>query len=112
MKGWMMKKNKDYTLSSGNVFADLGLPNPDEELAKAKLACKINAIIKQEKFTVAAAADFLDVDQPTIAALSKGKLSEFSLEQLVKFFNKLEMYKKRMKTLEALTRQSQKLNMY
>jgi predicted XRE-type DNA-binding protein len=85
-----MKKNKDYTLSSGNVFADLGLPNPDEELAKAKFVRKINAIVKQEKFTVAAAADLLDADQPTIAALSKGKLSEFSLEQLVKFFNKLD----------------------
>jgi len=40
-----VKKNKNITPSSGNVFADLGLPNPEERLAKAELARQINNII-------------------------------------------------------------------
>ena len=35
----------DYTLGSGNVFKDLGLPSPEDRLAKAKLAYKINRLI-------------------------------------------------------------------
>jgi hypothetical protein len=32
---------KDHEISSGNVFADLGLPNPEQELVKAKLTMQI-----------------------------------------------------------------------
>lgn len=82
-----MKKNKNYEISSGNVFADLGLPNPEELLAKAELALQINRLIKQKKLTQIAAAKLLDIDQPKISALSQGKLSGFSLERLFRFLN-------------------------
>ena len=39
----MPRQEADYVVSSGNVFADLGLPNPEEALAKAELANKIPA---------------------------------------------------------------------
>lgn len=81
-----MKKN-EYEISSGNVFADLGLPNPEERLAKAELAYQINSLIKQKKLTQAAAAKLLSIDQPKVSSLSKGKLSGFSLERLFKFLN-------------------------
>src|SRR5579872_7462928 len=80
-----MKKNKDYEIGSGNIFADLGLPNPDELLAKAELAHQINIIIKHKKLTQSAAATLLGIDQPKISALSTGKLSGFSLERLFRF---------------------------
>ena len=41
----------DYTISSGNIFRDLGFPNPDEELAKVKLASKINHLIANQGMT-------------------------------------------------------------
>jgi predicted XRE-type DNA-binding protein len=82
-----MKKNKDYIVSSGNVFADLGLSNPQERLAKAELARQINALITQKKLTQTAAAKLLDIDQPKISALSTGKLAGFSLERLFRFLN-------------------------
>ena len=85
-----MKKNKDYTISSGNVFADLELPNPGELLAKAELARQINAIITQRKLTQSAAADLLGIDQPKVSALSTGKLTGFSLERLFKLLNMLD----------------------
>lgn len=83
----MKKKNIDYELSSGNVFADLGLPNPEEMLAKADLASQINDIIKKRKLTQVKAAKLLEVDQPKISLLAQGKLSGFSLERLFRFLN-------------------------
>lgn len=85
-----MKKNKDYTISSGNVFADLELPNPGELLAKAELARQINIIIKQRNLTQSAAAALLGIDQPKISALNTGKLTGFSLERLFKLLNTLD----------------------
>lgn len=84
-----MKKKIDYEISSGNVFADLGLPNPEELLAKAELALQINRLIKQKKLTQVEAAKLLDIDQPKVSQLAKGKLSGFSLERLFKFLNLL-----------------------
>lgn len=81
-----MKKDL-YEISSGNVFADLGLPNPEEMFVKADLAYQINSLIKEKKLTQAAAAKLLGIDQPKVSALSKGKLSGFSLERLFKFLN-------------------------
>ena len=49
----------DYTPSSGNVFKDMGFPNPDERLAKAKLAYKIHRLIVDQGMTQKKAADFL-----------------------------------------------------
>lgn len=82
-----MKRDKDYTIGSGNVFADLGLSNPEERLAKAELARQINNLITQKKITQTAAAELLDIDQPKISALSTGRLSGFSIERLFRFLN-------------------------
>src|SRR5580700_4823052 len=68
--------------SSGNVFADLGLSNPEERLAKADLAIQINKLIKKRKLKQKEAAALLSLDQPKISALSRGRLSGFSIERL------------------------------
>ncbi len=85
----MKKKKIDYEISSGNVFADLGLPNSEELLAKTELASQINDLIKEKKLTQVAAGKLLGIDQPKVSDLSKGKLSGFSLERLFKFLNLL-----------------------
>lgn len=71
--------------SSGNVFADLGLPKPDELLAKAELAAKIIQEIQNRRLTQARAAAILRIDQPKISALKQGRLSGFSVERLIRF---------------------------
>lgn len=78
-------KAKNHTAGSGNVFADLGFPQPEELLAKAELAHKITSIIKQQRLTQAQAARLLGIDQPKISALNRGRLSGFSLERLMRF---------------------------
>jgi len=81
----MAKRPKDYTLSSGNVFADLGLPHPEEMLAKAELAHKISVLVSERRLTQAQTAKLLGVDQPKVSALLRGQLSGFSLERLIRF---------------------------
>lgn len=69
---------------SGNVFADLGLPGPDERLAKSRLADLITEIIDKKGWTQAQAAERLETLQPTISALRKGRLSSITYDRLVK----------------------------
>jgi predicted XRE-type DNA-binding protein len=71
--------------SSGNVFADLNLPEADDLLAKAELAAKILAEIQRRRLMQTEAAAILGIDQPKISALKQGKLSGFSIERLMRF---------------------------
>ncbi len=84
----MNKKETEISISpsSGNVFADLDLPNSEEYLVKAKLAYEIGQLIKEKKLTQRKASDLLGIDQPKVSALLKGKLSGFSIERLFRFF--------------------------
>ncbi len=77
------------TRSSGNVFADLGRPQPEEALAKARLAYEIERSIRKWGLTQADAAKVLGVDQPKVSALRNGRLSGFSVERLIRFLNRL-----------------------
>jgi predicted XRE-type DNA-binding protein len=81
----MPKRERDYTISGGNVFADLGLRNPEEALAKAELANKITVLIRDKGMTQVQTAKLLGVDQPKVSALIRGRLSGFSLERLMRF---------------------------
>lgn len=75
---------KDYIVGSGNVFEDLGHPRPAEALAKAELARKIAEAIARRRLTQAAAAALLNLDQPKVSALVRGRLAGFSLDRLVR----------------------------
>jgi predicted XRE-type DNA-binding protein len=74
---------------SGNVFADLGLPNPEERLAKADLAIRIAGVVRTRRLTQTAAARILKIDQPKISRLLRGQLSGFSTERLMQFLTLL-----------------------
>ena len=73
--------------SSGNIFADLALPNPDELLIKAELIHRISEIISTRELTETEAAELLEIDRPNLSALLRGRLSEFSIELLFRFLN-------------------------
>jgi len=74
---------------SGNVFADLGPPDPEQLLAKAELARQVLNIITRRRLTQAQAVQLLGIDQPKVSALTRGKLSGFSMERLFHFLNAL-----------------------
>ncbi|MBN3911050.1 MAG: XRE family transcriptional regulator [Nostoc sp. NMS1] len=82
-----MSNENDVYISNGNVFADLGLSNPEERLIKAELARKISEIIANRQLNQVQAAEVLGIDQPKISALSRGKLKDFSIDRLIRFIN-------------------------
>jgi predicted XRE-type DNA-binding protein len=85
------KSNKiAMTPSSGNVFADLELPRPEERLAKAGLTLEIERIIRKRGLTQTQAGTILGIDQPKVSALRNGRLSGFSVERLIRFLNALD----------------------
>lgn len=78
-------ENIEYSISSGNVYADFGFSNPEEAKAKADLAMLITEIIKEKDLTQKQAADLMNIDQPKVSKIIRGLLSEFSIERLLKF---------------------------
>jgi predicted XRE-type DNA-binding protein len=77
------------TRGSGNVFADLGLSNPQERLAKAQLASLIDDVIRERALTQEEAAALMGIDQPKVSHLLRGRLSGFSTQRLIDFLNAL-----------------------
>jgi predicted XRE-type DNA-binding protein len=77
------------TVSSGNVFADLELPDADDLLAKANLALHIRRAIKARKLTQVQAVELLGIDQPKVSLIINGRLDGFSTERLLRFLNDL-----------------------
>ena len=75
--------------SSGNVFADLGLPNPGQELIKARLTLQIARIVKDRGLTQAAAAKILGIQQPLVSALMRNRAGTFSVGRLIDFLTAL-----------------------
>lgn len=81
-------KNK-ITMSSGNVFVDLELPDAEERLVKARLALKISEIIHKKHLNQIEAAKILGTTQPKVSAIMNGNLSGFSLDRLIYFLTVL-----------------------
>jgi predicted XRE-type DNA-binding protein len=77
------------TPSSGNVFADLGLPDADDLMAKANLALHIRRTIEDRKLTQVQAAGLLGLDQPKVSSIINGRLDGFSTDRLMRFLNDL-----------------------
>ena len=79
------------TPSSGNVFADIGVPEAEEELAKAQLASRIREIVRGSRLTQIAAAAVMGIDQPKpkVSALLGGRLANFSSERLMRLLTRL-----------------------
>ena len=75
---------------SGNVFADLGLPNAEERQTKVRLALAINQIIEERQLPQTEASHRLGINQPKISALSHYRLEGFSVERLLHFLNALD----------------------
>ena len=86
----MGAKTPEHTVSGGNVFADLGLPNAEELQAKAALAHQIASIITHRHLTQVEAAGILGTGQPKVSELLAGRLDGFSIERLIRYLNALD----------------------
>lgn len=79
----------DHETSSGNVFSDLGLPNSEQELLKAKLTVQIYKLIKERGFTQGKAAEFLGTTQAQVSALMRCRPVSVSVGRLMEFLTVL-----------------------
>jgi predicted XRE-type DNA-binding protein len=75
--------------SSGNVFADLGLPHPEQELLKAKLTLEIYRLIRKRGLKQSQAGKILGIKQPHVSALLRNRSGSFSVERLMDFLTAL-----------------------
>ena len=80
-----------FEKGSGNVFADIGLPNPDIALAKdqSSSSFRIRELISERKLTQAKAAALLGLDQPKVSALVRGRVEGYTIDRLLRFLNAL-----------------------
>ena len=85
-----MDQEISFVTSSGNVFADLNLPEPEELLAKSALGMQIFDAIRERGWTQAQAAASLDIPQPTVSLLMGAKLAGFSIERLLRLLLRLD----------------------
>ncbi len=77
------------TEGRGNVFADLGLPNPEQELLKAQLTLQIYTILKDSGMTQVEIAKILGVQQPQVSLLMRNRAGNFSVGRLMEFLTAL-----------------------
>jgi predicted XRE-type DNA-binding protein len=83
------RKRSRVSLSSGNVFVDLNLPDAQERQTKVQLAVAINRELAAREWSQAEAAEVLGINQPKVSALQKYRLEGFSVERLMLFLNAL-----------------------
>ena len=84
-----MPKRARVEEGSGNVFADIGIPNPEEALAKAEIARRINRMLADRRLSQVEAGRILGIPQPRVSDLARGRLGKFSLEKLIDFAKRL-----------------------
>lgn len=75
--------------SSGNVFADLGVPDAEDQKLKAGLVSKLASIMKELGLTQTAAAEMTGISQPDLSRALRGRFRDFSASRLMKAITSL-----------------------
>jgi predicted XRE-type DNA-binding protein len=74
---------------SNNVFADIGVPDAETHLAKARIVHTLSRIITEQGLTQAEAGARLGLSQPKVSALLNGQFRGYSVERLLRFVTAL-----------------------
>lgn len=69
---------------SGNIFADLGLPDAEGHLLKAHIVSELYRLTTERKLTQAKAGALMGISQPEVSRLFKGNFREYSIERLMR----------------------------
>jgi predicted XRE-type DNA-binding protein len=86
----MRKRKSEVFEGSGNVFADLGLPNPEERLLKSGIVSELHRLIKARGLTQVKAAKLIGIHQPDLSLLLRGDFDDYSVERLMKMLTAFE----------------------
>ncbi len=81
----MRKKRRiKVEVGSGNVFADIGLPDADELLLKSQIVVTLRRLINARKLTQTAAAKRIGIGQPDLSNVLRGRFRGYSTERLMR----------------------------
>ena len=86
----MTKRKIEAYVGSGNVFADLGLPDSEERMLKAGIVVELRRLIKERELTQVKAAKLIGVSQPDLSRLLRGDFDDYSAERLMKMLTVFE----------------------
>ena len=86
----VMGRNIKVEVGSGNIFADLGLPDADTHLLKAKIVSEIYRIANERKLTQAQAGKRMGISQPEVSRMYKGNFREYSIDRLMAFLTSFD----------------------
>ena len=89
-KSTKLIEGRDYFVCSDNIFADLGLRNPEELLIRPQCVSALNRAIRAKRLSQAAAAKKLGIHQPDLSRLLGGQLRRYSLGRLLQFLIALD----------------------
>ncbi|MCK1442791.1 XRE family transcriptional regulator [Bradyrhizobium sp. 48] len=84
-----LRKTALGTIGSGNVFADLGLPDPETHLAKANVVIKIDEAIEKRGLTHARAARIMEMPQKELTKLLRGHTKPYTVDRLKELLSRL-----------------------
>lgn len=80
----------DFVKSSGNVFADMGLEDADELMARAQLGYAVRKLLEEKNLKQRELAGLLGIDQAEVSKLMNGKYHLFTEGRLLGFLNRLD----------------------
>jgi phage-related protein/predicted XRE-type DNA-binding protein len=85
------KKRKpiEFETGSGNVFADLGLKDADQLLARSQIGFHVYKILEDKKLKQREIAAVLGIAQPDVSHLMNGHFSRFTTDKLLDFLKRL-----------------------
>ncbi len=92
MPTWMSREPSRWSgifIGSDNVFADLGLPDPEERLLKAKLTARVQSLLDERGLTDEQAAECFDTPALAVSQMLDGNLADVPITQLIKCLNRL-----------------------
>lgn len=76
---------------SDNVFADLGVPDPELALLKAQVAIAIERAIDRKGLTQRAAGEILGIPASKVSNIVCGRVRGYSLDRLFTYLKKLDV---------------------
>lgn len=79
------KKEFDFEVTEGNIFADLELDQPEELLARSKLLYEAGELVQRSGLSQKEVAKKLGITQPKVSMLISGRLSQFSTDSLLHY---------------------------
>ena len=87
----MVRKVKvKVEVGSGNIFADLGLPDADAHFLKAQIVSEIYRITNERKLTQAGTGKLMGITQPEVSRMFKGNFREYSVDRLMGFLTSFD----------------------